>query len=64
MFFIPLSIGQPIEGSRGHCEKFDKITQWLIGVRTFVVENIKGIIDIISQSYEVLENVKRNGNHL
>lgn len=28
------------------------------------MENIKGIVDIISEAFEVLENVQRNGNHL
>ena len=57
-FSRPLSIVKPIKDAPSHSWKFEKIIRLLVGVCSFIVKNIKGIIDIVSESYKVLENVE------
>ena len=46
-----------MEDSLGHSQKFNKIARLLAGVHAFVLVNIKGRVDIISEAFEVAENV-------
>ena len=50
-----------MEESLGQTQRFDKVTQLLYGIRSFVLESIKSIIDLIFEAFEVLENTHRVG---
>lgn len=51
LFAKPLSIVQSIEDSLSQSWKFDKISHLLLGVHSFVAENIKGKDDMISEAF-------------
>lgn len=44
-----------MEDSLCHSQKFDKIKWLLVGVYAFVIENVKGRVDIIFEDSKVLE---------
>jgi hypothetical protein len=56
-----LSIVYSIEDCSCQCHQFDKITCLLLGVHSFVVENINGRADLIYEAFEVLENAHKIG---
>jgi hypothetical protein len=63
LFSKPLAIVHSVEECLGHPRNIDKVTQFLSGIKSFVVEGIKNHSDLIAKSFEILENVHMMGTH-
>ena len=61
LFVEPLSISQSIKESPSQARKIDKVTCLLSRIRCFVVESIKARANLISKTFEILENVHKIG---
>ena len=44
--------------------KIDKVTCLVFGIRSFVEESIKSHLDLISEAFDILENVHKIGTHI
>ena len=64
LFVESLSIVHLIEEYLGHAQKIDKVTSMLSGIRLFVTEGMKSCLDLISESFQILENVHRMGTQI
>lgn len=61
LFVEPLPIVHSMGKSLVQARRFDRVTQLLYGIISFVTEGIKTGINLISKSFEVLENTHRMG---
>ena len=59
-----LSIVHSIEESLVHAHKKDKVNWLLSGIKLFVEECIKTIMDLIYEAFEILENTQNMGNRI